>query len=361
MLHADASAADLDPVEPGSGDAAAPPAAAQDTEGTERPGGRRRYGRQRGGTVPVGEAFVLRLGPANGEPFAALDDEGDEWSNQRPSHDTPVEALRFVALDSETTGQTPHRLVELGAVAFTLDQHLLSFETLVHSNDRINPHARRLHGISHSVLAGAPPADDVLERFRGFAEGAVLVEHSADAFDTRLLGRTMGRPLDADNIDTSRLAGKLWGLRDTIGLERLCAELGVSHRRPHHALADAEATAACFIALLQRGREQFGWNTLGDLLRDGQPPPPRFPTPRMPDRRRRAPGQRGGVAPEPAVDAEGAEMVDAAATGGTEAGGDAAAAPRSGRRRRRGGRRRRRAPGADSPSQTPGPEGHPGD
>ncbi|HEV7677878.1 MAG TPA: 3'-5' exonuclease [Candidatus Dormibacteraeota bacterium] len=368
MLHADASAADLDPVEPGSGDAAAPPAAAQDTEGTERQGARRRYGRQRGGTVPVGEAFVLRLGPANGEPFAALDDEGDEWSNQRPSHDAPVEALRFVALDSETTGQTPHRLVELGAVAFTLDHHLLSFETLVHSNDRINPHARRLHGISHSVLAGAPPADDVLERFRGFAEGAVLVEHSADAFDTRLLGRTMGRPLDADNIDTSRLAGKLWGLRDTIGLERLCAELGVSHRRPHHALADAEATAACFIALLQRGREQFGWNTLGDLLRDGQPPPPRFPTSRPPDRRRRGPGQRG---PAPAEgDAEsGAAAVDAeagavaSAVDGVEAGGDgaAAAAPRSGRRRRRGGRRRRRAPGADGQPPGPAPEGHAGD
>ncbi|HXA30582.1 MAG TPA: 3'-5' exonuclease [Candidatus Angelobacter sp.] len=283
---------------------------------------------------------MLRLGPANGERFAALDDEPDTWPADRPDHATPVEQLRFVALDSETTGQTPHRLVELGAVAFTLDEHLMSFETLVHSNDRINPHARRLHGISHAVLAGAPPANDVLERFRSFAQGAVLVEHSADAFDTRLLGRTMGRPLDADNVDTSRLAGKLWGLRDTIGLERLCAELGVTHRRPHHALADAEATAACFIALLQRGREQFGWNTLGDLLRDGQPPPPRFPTPGMPDRRRRGGAGRGAPAP---VVGEGAVAEAAAAVvSGAEGDPGAVPAPRTGRRRRRGGRRRRR-------------------
>jgi DNA polymerase III epsilon subunit-like protein len=338
MLHADAKTAGEEPGEPGP-DAVHPPDAAQEQEGTERHSGRRRYGRQRGGTVPVGESFVLRLGPANGERFAALDDAPDAWAAERPTHDTPVEQLRFVALDSETTGQTPHRLVELGAVAFTLDEHLMSFETLVHSNDRINPHARRLHGISHAVLAGAPPANDVLERFRGFAQGAVLVEHSADAFDTRLLGRTMGRPLDADNVDTSRLAGKLWGLRDTIGLERLCAELGVSHRRPHHALADAEATAACFIALLQRGREQFGWNTLGDLLRDGQPPPPRFPTPGMPDRgRRRGPGSRGlPVTPDAGEAGAVAEAVPGAE-------GDTAAVltPRSGRRRRRGGRRRRR-------------------
>ncbi|HZS14213.1 MAG TPA: 3'-5' exonuclease [Candidatus Dormibacteraeota bacterium] len=291
----------------------------------------------------MGEAFVLRLGPANGERFAALDDESDVWATGRPGHDTPVEQLRFVALDCETTGQTPHRLVELGAVAFTVDEHLMSFETLVHSNDRINPHARRLHGISHAVLAGAPPADDVLDRFRGFAEGAVLIEHSADAFDTRLLGRTMGRPLDADNVDTSRLAGKLWGLRDTIGLERLCAELGVTHRRPHHALADAEATAACFLALLQRGREQFGWNTLGDLLRDGQPPPPRFPVPGMPERRHRGAGTRG--VPRPG-DRETPEATAAPADGAAADG----ARPARSRRRRRGGRRRRRPDGGIAPA-----------
>jgi DNA polymerase III epsilon subunit-like protein len=329
--HATAGAAGSEPAEPALGGAAARPDAA-DREGTARHAGRRRYGRQRG-TVPVGEAFVLRLGPANGEPFAALDDGDDPWEPQRPPPATPVEALRFVALDCETTGQTPHRLVELGAVAFTLDRHLCSFETLVHSNDRINPHARRLHGISSAVLAGAPPADDVVQRFRRFAEGAVLVEHSADAFDTRLLGRTIGRPLDADNIDTSRLAGKLWGLRDTIGLERLCAELGVTHRRPHHALADAEATAACFLALLQRGRDEFGWNTLGDLLRDGQPPPPRFPAPGLAERRRRTGGSRG--TPPAAVAVDGGADVD-----GEDAG--AVPRPRPARRRRRGGRRRRR-------------------
>ncbi len=369
MLHADASAAGPEPAQPAPGSADAPPDAAADRDGSERHGGRRRYGRQRG-LVPVGEAFVLRLGPANGEPFAALDDELDEWEGERPGHDSPVEQLRFVALDCETTGQTPHRLVELGAVAFTLDRHLCSFETLVHSNDRINPHARRLHGISPAVLAGAPPAQDVVERFRRFATGAVLVEHSADAFDTRLLGRTIGRPLDADNVDTSRLAGKLWGLRDTIGLERLCAELGVSHRRPHHALADAEATAACFLALLQRGREEFGWNTLGDLLRDGQPPPPRFPVTSVPDRRRRLGGTRGTPRAARPASGTGADVVDSIDTNASTrraSAGDATgngegnpresngadSAQRSPRRRRRGGRRRRRGPGGDTPAAAP--------
>src|SRR5207245_7056260 len=130
----------------------------------------------------------------------------------RPTPDTPIESLRFVALDCETTGQSPHRLVELGAVAFTLRGHVASLETLVHNTDRINPYAKRLHGISSSTLAGAPPPDAVLRRFARFAHGAVLVEHSADAFDTRLIARTMGVALDADNLDTSRLAARLWNL-----------------------------------------------------------------------------------------------------------------------------------------------------
>ena len=261
--------------------------------------------------MPVGDSFVARLGPAGDEPFAAIDDPDEQPALIRPAPETPIDRLRFVAVDCETTGQTPHRLVELGAVAFTLEGHLLSLETLVHSNDHINPFARRIHGISSETLGGAPPVRPVLERFRRFCRGAVLVEHSADAFDSRLIAATLGESLDADNLDTSKLAAKLFDLRDTIGLERLCQELGVSHRRPHHALADAEATMGCFLELIQRGRERYAWRTLADLLADGQPPPPRWFDPETGSQRRD-----------------------------------------DGSRRHRGGRRRRATPAGEDPSPT---------
>ncbi len=260
-----------------------------------------------------------RLGPSAGEPFATIDDVDADLDAplERPDPDTPVEQLRFVALDCETTGQSPHRLVELGAVAFTLDRHIMSFETLVHSTDRINPYAKRIHGIGAESLGGAPPVERVLARFRRFCKGAVLIEHSADAFDTRLIASTMETAIDADNIDTSRMAGLIWNLRDTIGLERMCKELGVHHRRPHHALADAEATAACFIELYRLGRDQFGWRTLGDLLAVAQPPPPRL-----------------NDAPR-----------------GRPRGGETAAGTGAPRRRHRGGRRhRRRGAGPAAPA-----------
>ncbi|MDQ6847670.1 MAG: hypothetical protein M3019_08845, partial [Candidatus Dormibacteraeota bacterium] len=145
--------------------------------------------------------------------------------------------------------------------------------------------------------------------------------HSADAFDTRLIASTMETALDADNLDTSRMAGAIWDLRDTIGLERMCGELGVHHRRPHHALADAEATAACFIELIRLGRERFGWTTLGDLLAVAQPPPPR--------------------------------VIDDARSKASRGEGDERHTPT--RRRHRGGRRHRRAgaPGTPADGKTP--------
>ena len=311
-----------------------PPADDGDGEGGDPqlrggdPRRRQRYGRRRG-PVPVGDSFVPRLGPSGGEAFAGIDDDGgDDFPTERPTPDTPIGELRFVALDCETTGQSPHRLVELGATAFTLDRHIMSFETLVHSTDRINPYAKRIHGIGPETLGGAPSAERVLARFRRFCQGAVLVEHSADAFDTRLIASTMATPIDADNLDTSRMAGAIWELRDTIGLEKMCAELGVHHRRPHHALADAEATAACFIELVKLGRERFGWQTLGDVLEVAQPPPPRPPDPNRGRRR---------------------QSESSAAMSGT-------------RRRRRGGRRHRRPlnPSAEAglpPQPTPPPGG----
>jgi DNA polymerase III epsilon subunit-like protein len=285
---------------------------------TRRP----RYGRRRG-PVPVGDSFVPRLGPSGEEPFAAIDDEDAAGALERPTSETAIADLRFVALDCETTGQSPHRLVELGAVAFTLDGHVMSFETLVHSTDRINPYAKRIHGIGPESLGGAPAVERVLARFQRFCSGAVLVEHSADAFDTRLIASTMETAIDADNLDTSRMAGAIWGLRDTIGLERMCSELGVHHRRPHHALADAEATAACFVELVRLGGDKFGWRTLGDLLAVAQPPPPRV---NEVPRARRQPVD--GAAAEPG-----------------------AAATRT-RRRRRGGRRHRRS-GSSGPAAPP--------
>ena len=46
----------------------------------------------------------------------------------------------------------------------------------------------------------------------------------------------------------------------------LVEELGVDAIPAHSALSDAQATAAVFRELVRRGREMFGWQTVGDVL-----------------------------------------------------------------------------------------------
>ena len=300
-----------------------------------------KWGRERPPGAP-GDRLVARLGPASPElaPYhnhlPLLDgrsEPGEDGQLPKIPLDSELDRISFVALDCETTGHFPDRMVELGAVRFRVaeadaEEPPRLLESLVHTTDHINPYARRVHGITRSMLTGAPSLRRVAFTFHDFARGAILVEHSADAFDTRLVSKAMDRPPPRHHLDTSRIAGFLFELRDTIGLERLCERLEVTHRRPHFALADAEATADCFVKLVEIGRREHGWRTLGDLVGVGMPPGPR-PLPR--------PAHRMGAAPAVAAEASGA----------------APARPRS-RRRHRGGRRHR-SDSASAPRESPVP------
>ena len=183
------------------------------------------------------------------------------------SADTPLEEAEFVALDVETTGNSPFLVLEIGAERFSLERSLSLFDTLVDCRAPINTYARRRHQISRHMLEGAPGFADARRAFLHFAHGAALVEHSHDAFDTYLIGRGLRRPLEHPVLDTSTLARVVLGLPpgQTPGLARVVAELSVDASPAHAALSDAQATATFFRELVRRGRERFGWRTVGEV------------------------------------------------------------------------------------------------
>ena len=175
---------------------------------------------------------------------------------------------QFVALDVETTGNAPFLVLEIGAERFRLDGPLSFFDTLVDCRAPINPYARRRHHIDRSMLIGAPEFKDARRAFLRFAHGAVLVEHSHDAFDTWLVGRGLEGPLEHPIIDTSALARLVLDLPkgQTPGLARLVEVLALDITPAHAALDDARATAMVFRALIKRVRESLGWTTVGEVL-----------------------------------------------------------------------------------------------
>ncbi len=181
---------------------------------------------------------------------------------------TTLDEAQFVALDVETTGNAPFLVLELGAERFTLDKTLSFFDTLVDCRAPINPYARRRHNINRSMLIGAPEFKDARRAFLRFAQGAVLVEHSHDAFDTWLVGRGLESPLEHPIIDTSALGRLVLQLPkgQTPGLARLVEELQLDVTPAHAALDDARATAMVFRALMKGARESLGWHSVGDVL-----------------------------------------------------------------------------------------------
>ena len=181
---------------------------------------------------------------------------------------TLLDDAQFVAIDVETTGNAPFLVLELGAERFKLSGPLAFFDTLVDCRAPINPYARRRHHIDRSMLIGAPEFRDARRAFLRFAHGAVLVEHSHDAFDSWLVGRGLESPLQHPIIDTTALARLVLELPkgQTPGLARLVEELGLDVTPAHAALDDARATAMVFRALIARAREVHGWTTVGEIL-----------------------------------------------------------------------------------------------
>src|ERR1700730_703269 len=91
------------------------------------------------------------------EPVLFPDDEVDV---PPPGHETLIEEAEYVALDVETTGNTPFLVIEIGAERFRLSGSLSLFDTLVQARAPINTYARRRHQISRDMLEGAPEFPD---------------------------------------------------------------------------------------------------------------------------------------------------------------------------------------------------------
>ncbi|MGH7910716.1 MAG: 3'-5' exonuclease [Candidatus Dormibacteraceae bacterium] len=197
-----------------------------------------------------------------------------EWAVPAATPDTPLRDAEYCAFDLETNGSTPFWVIEIGAERFSLARPLAFFDTLCDTSAPINVYARRRHGISPAMLRGAPSFEEARAAFLGFARGTALVEHSHDAFDSYLMGRGLAQPLAHPVFDTSSLARLVLDLPagQTPGLARVVEELGLQVNPAHAALGDAQATAAVFRELIRRGMEQFGWQTLGDVLAVQQRP-----------------------------------------------------------------------------------------
>ncbi|GAB4559240.1 MAG: helicase C-terminal domain-containing protein [Anaerolineae bacterium] len=157
----------------------------------------------------------------------------------------------FVALDLETTGLNPEtdQILEIGAVRIHSDGEIETWSTLVNPGVPIPIRIQQLTGISPDELSHAPTLRMVLPSIRHFVQDATIVGHNV-AFDLAFL-QQVGLAKDNPYVDTFTLASVILPRQQSYSLGSLAQTLGIELTNAHRALADAQATAQLFLALIR--------------------------------------------------------------------------------------------------------------
>ena len=197
--------------------------------------------------------------------------------------ETPIEQVRFVVLDSETTGLNPRkdRLVTIGAIAVVNHEILIedSFEALL--KVEYNSSAVTVHGATREASLGGLDEPEALQQFLAYLRNGVIVghhiNHDVETFNAGY-ERHFGFRMDNFSLDTMALALHLerdgaFSGRDPFqqfSLDGLCALFDIVPHDRHTAPGDAFMTALVFQRLL-RLAVKHQRNTLARLLEPFEP------------------------------------------------------------------------------------------
>ena len=192
--------------------------------------------------------------------------------------DTAVSRIRFVVLDTETSGFDPQRdrLITIGAVAVIDGDIRLDDTCELMLRLDYNLASVTVHGITRDLARDGMEEPEALEHFLRYLRDGVIVGHHIGhdiQFLNRACERHFGFTLENRFIDTMDLTLALQGDGALSGrpgfeefsLDALCDLFGVRMHDRHTAGGDAFLTAQVFLRLL-RSAEGAGRGTLASLL-----------------------------------------------------------------------------------------------
>jgi DNA polymerase-3 subunit epsilon len=191
--------------------------------------------------------------------------------------DTPAALVRFVVLDTETTGLDPRRdkIITIGALAVRDGEMLLddAFEVLLklaYNNSSVT-----VHGITRDEAAGGMDEAEALSLFLDYLRDGVIVGHHIGhdiqalncACERHFHMTLRNRWLDTMDLtlhlnDAGAFAGR--AMAKGFSLDALCEMFGVAAHDRHTAGGDAFLTAHVFLRLL-RAAKIAGRGTLASL------------------------------------------------------------------------------------------------
>lgn len=190
----------------------------------------------------------------------------------------PYQHVRFISLDTETTGLDPRRdkIITIGALSVIGNEILLedSFEAMIQI--AYNNSSVTVHGITRDEASAGLEESEALDLFLRYLRDGVIVGHHI-GHDIQALNvaceRHFGFVLRNHSLDTMDLTlhlhddGAFIGRKIPEGftLDSLCEMFGIVPHDRHTAGGDAFITAQVFQRLLRAARN-VGRLSLGGLL-----------------------------------------------------------------------------------------------
>lgn len=192
------------------------------------------------------------------------------WLTIRP--ELPLASLRqrFLALDLETTGLDVRRdtVVSLAAIPFVAGAPGAGYVTLVDPGRPIPAQSAAIHGLTDTMVRGAPSVGQVLHEAEAMVAGQILVGHNID-FDLTILARARRAcqlpRLSNLALDTRLIAAGLHPQWRDFSVEHVADRLGVTVVARHTAEGDAVTAGRILLALLP-GLEARRLRTVSELL-----------------------------------------------------------------------------------------------
>ena len=199
------------------------------------------------------------------------------WHNyeKKFEEDTPTEIdkLRFVVLDTETTGfdYKEDRILCIGALTLVGNTILVNQSLEIYlQQEKYSKETVKIHGILKKGTATQVTEFEALEKLLVFLGNAVLVAHHA-YFDLKMINTALKRnglpKLKNTILDTSTLYKKtllsthLLEKKEIYSLDELADKFDISKKDRHTALGDAYITAIAFLKILARLKKKNNLTT----------------------------------------------------------------------------------------------------
>ena len=160
----------------------------------------------------------------------------------------------YIIFDLETTGLSSDRdrITEIGAVKIRDGIIVDKFSQLVNPEMEISEQITELTGITNEMVEDKPTIDKVLPKFQKFCGDGIMVAHNAK-FDMGFIysnARRLKLYFPNKTMDTLEMSRNIFKNENNHKLNIICQRLGVELNNHHRAVADATATAYCFMKMM---------------------------------------------------------------------------------------------------------------